>query len=610
MKLEATHFLISNISGLGSYEGSQLDDYNEVFTILANKPVDYREHLPWYSEELVNLFDSMKSIYGSMDYNNLHYVPDVNAISDEFLIDYINLAFEAWSNPWSTNTVTFSDFCNYVLPYRNFNEPIEDWRRMFLDNYNWIYDSVKGKDGILEVAKMLNVDSELKYSKGFDNYLVSIAPSLLLKAKYGDCSNSSNFKAMIMRSFGIPVAIDFIPIYGSDHNVHFWNSVIDQNGNFVSFEEALNDINASVAYKYRLCKIFRKTYSENDEIVSLLYRNGGDVPSTFLNPRFIDVTSEYVAVSNVNLRLKEIPNGVTDVYLGVFNNTGWTAVDFGRIEGNSSVSFKRLGRETLYLPFYYMDSQVIPAHQPFIISRKGFIQYINPGDKLIEVRLTRKYHMHSRKVNWLRSLKDARFEGANKSDFSDAVEIGKIDYTPDEHFQEIYIRSKQTFAYLRLVFSSDELLIPYDGDGASIAEIEFLSSDGNILKGKPIGTEGRKYNTYLPFNCFDEDPLTFFEDARSKVTGKYVGLELFEASSVSKIRFQARNDMNSIQKNDHYELYFWDNSEFASLGKKVAVDTILIYDNVPENAILWLRNLSSGIEERIFTWKNGKQIFW
>ena len=36
----------------------------------------------------------------------------------------------------------------------------------------------------------------------------------------------------------------------------------------------------------------------------------------------------------------------------------------------------------------------------------------------------------------------------------------------------------------------------------------------------------------------------------------------------------------------------------------------LIYDNVLSNALLLLHNLSKGKEERIFTYENGRQVWW
>ena len=42
--------------------------------------------------------------------------------------------------------------------------------------------------------------------------------------------------------------------------------------------------------------------------------------------------------------------------------------------------------------------------------------------------------------------------------------------------------------------------------------------------------------------------------------------------------------------------------------KKVATSNSIHFDNIPENSVLWLRNLDEGKEERIFTLEDGAQF--
>jgi hypothetical protein len=50
--------------------------------------------------------------------------------------------------------------------------------------------------------------------------------------------------------------------------------------------------------------------------------------------------------------------------------------------------------------------------------------------------------------------------------------------------------------------------------------------------------------------------------------------------------------------------------EAAETARQMADSTILQYHNAPSNALFWLRNHSGGKEERIFTYENGKQVWW
>lgn len=609
LKLKAAYFLVENISDLEFYIGNQINNYNVIFDVLANKPSDYRVNLPWYANEIGYIFDSLQQIYGPFDGKGLQLVKDIDAMSDKLMITYIDQAFEAWNNPWSRH-VSFNNFCEYILPYRNFSEPVEDWRPMFLKEFSWIQDSIKPGHRMMDIARILNRDTELKYSNGFDRYIVSIPPSRILQAKYGNCADNSNYKAMIMRSFGIPVSVDYFPQYGSDHNIHFWNAILQENGEFVSFKDSLNDINARVAYKYRIAKVFRRTFSKNQEIQKLNIATSGQLPGFLRNVRQFDVTKEYVPVTDVKVELSNIPPGSEYVFIGVFNDAGWTGIDFAPVKDNHFAYFKDLGREVVYLPFFISENYIVPAAGPFKIDPNGNIVILKPNKQTERVILTRKYHFHQRKVNWLACLVGAKFQGANMNDFSDAVDIATITRLPSEHYNTIAINKQTKYKYIRLVFSPEELKLPYDGDGASIAEIECYDASGNKIPGKPFGSEGRKYNPYTPEKCFDGKELTFFEDARPEVSVKHIGLEFDSPSTLSKIRFMPRNDMNTIQPGDHYELFMWSNNQFVSLGQQVASDTLLIYNNVPKGALLWLRNLSGGREERLFTWENSKQVWW
>ncbi|MCF8358260.1 MAG: hypothetical protein K9H26_05845 [Prolixibacteraceae bacterium] len=610
LKLKAAYFLVENMQGKGFYKGRQLEDFNVLFDVLANKPADYRENLPWYSNELNFLFDSLENIYGPLSYSNMYFVKDEDAFTAESFTDYIDEAFKSWENPWSKNKVSFDDFLHYVLPYRNFKEPLEPWREMYTEKFYWIYDSVSPGEDIISVANRLNVGSELKFSNGFGRYIVPIAPGDLLKAMYGTCADNSNHKAMIMRAFGIPVAIDFLPQYGNDHNSHYWNAVKDRYGNFISFEEALDDINAFVAYKYKIGKVFRKSFSKNKDLLALLEEEKENTPSVFSSCDFTDVTNEYVATTDVRLKLKNIPQKTAYVYAALFNDHGWSVIDFTKIEKDGFATFKNLGRGVLYLPVFSVGGNLIPAGLPFNITPKGYIKYIEPINETEEVILTRKYHFHKRKLNWLNCLKGGIFEGSNTPEFQNAVTLAMIEEVPGEHITELKNNIDSPFRYYRFRFSNEEQLLTYDGDGASIAEIEFITPGGEKLSGKPFGSPGKKYNPYTPDKCFDGDHLTFFEDSRTGNFEKYVGLELKKSQKVDQIRFIARNDMNSIQVGNLYELFYWDNQQFQSLGKKIATSQQLIYSNVPKGALLWLRNLTEGKEERIFTFEKGEQVWW
>lgn len=143
-----------------------------------------------------------------------------------------------------------------------------------------------------------------------------------------------------------------------------------------------------------------------------------------------------------------------------------------------------------------------------------------------------------------------------------------------------------------------------------MAEVEFYSADSeNPLKGKVIGDYEPSiyYPRYGAEMMFDGDPLTFFH---SNDTLSWGGLELDKPTTISKIRFIIRNDDNGIRKGHEYELFCMDKGEWKSLGKQIATkDDKLLYKQIPEGALYWLRDYTKGKEERIFEIKENT-IIW
>ncbi len=106
---------------------------------------------------------------------------------------------------------------------------------------------------------------------------------------------------------------------------------------------------------------------------------------------------------------------------------------------------------------------------------------------------------------------------------------------------------------------------------------------------------------------FDKNVITGFDAPRPN--GGWVGLKLKKPTRVSMIRFMPRTDGNIVEQSDEYELVYWNNG-WKSCGIKTAVTDSLIFNNIPRGALYLLHDRSKGNEERIFTYENGKQVWW
>ncbi len=72
-----------------------------------------------------------------------------------------------------------------------------------------------------------------------------------------------------------------------------------------------------------------------------------------------------------------------------------------------------------------------------------------------------------------------------------------------------------------------------------------------------------------------------------------------------------RIDGNCIEVGDSYELVYWDNYRWKSLGQQEAKSDSLVYEDCPRNALFLLHNHTKGYEERIFTVdERGEQLWW
>ena len=103
---------------------------------------------------------------------------------------------------------------------------------------------------------------------------------------------------------------------------------------------------------------------------------------------------------------------------------------------------------------------------------------------------------------------------------------------------------------------------------------------------------------------------TWFEK-RTRTEG-WVGLDLGRGNEriITRVRFCPRSDTNFILEGDTYELFYWDEEQWNSAGSQVAVTGMLTFTDIPGETLYWLRNLTRGREERIFTYKDGQQVWW
>ena len=531
---------------------------------------------------------------------------DVDCILADSLIASIDHSFEIWSEkPWAAEYSPLQ-FYRFVLPYRIRREPLEYYWKQ--DLYNRFAAQLRPEDTLLEQVAKLNALAPFDFNTvfmktGLQSY------SSMKQTRRGRCDDGTALKAMMLRAVGIPAAIDYVPYWGSQNNGHSMCVYIQPDGTGLDIEKLQK--NETSKFEHKATKIYRYVYEIQRESILYKYRDSDEIPELFRDFSSIDVTSQHdVDVVDVNVDYAKTDKHIA--YLSVFSRNGWIPVAYtkagkkqavfsdvgiGQTNGVSHSKGLNIGDGVVYLPSFYSGNEIIPAGPAFILNQIRKTELIPDWTHPRTIVLDRKYPARSRIVNFAKAMQHGIFEVANRADFSDAEIIYTINRPPYSHIQKFELPNIGPRRYVRYIRESP---------GFSIAEIALQDISGNGLYGTPICDPNLDGMPGIG-NIFDRDILTYFE--LNGAVGLWVGLDLGRPTEIGSVSFCPRTDGNCIELSDRYELFYWDN-KWISLGQQTAVDYKLTYENAPENALFWLRNLTKGIEERPFTYENGKQIWW
>lgn len=124
----------------------------------------------------------------------------------------------------------------------------------------------------------------------------------------------------------------------------------------------------------------------------------------------------------------------------------------------------------------------------------------------------------------------------------------------------------------------------------------------------PVRPSARRIRyAYQPKDrAFDGDIVSFYEAADKE---SWIGLDLGAPREISAVGFSPRTTGNEVEPGDTYTLYYWEDG-WREIGTKTADAHRITFEGVPENALLLLSDRTKGREERIFTYTEGRQIWW
>lgn len=642
LKLQATYFIIRNLVGLKTLDSNSVSETNVYFEALQDAmQKENRKKFNFFQVSVViDSVNKTKNLTPSVP--AAKYLNDLDAVSADFLINNIDNAFLMWqSKEWSKH-LSFANFCEYILPYRCSKEyPQNNIRAYFIEKYKHLLDSVKSTDNPFDMSQLIikDIDSSFREDIAIFKrypYLHPTKFSNILKGRIATCYDATILKTTVLRSLGIAVAMDEVPHWGNEGGTHYLYKIIDPthdtsktlitNANYrtntqnivtaSSYELRTFNPNPGIVpsqvekhYVRTIPKVYRACFSRQMNSLGVIKGVNDNIPPYFSNERLKDVTNEYVKTADVDITLSALMPHEKYVYLCVFDHSSniWVPISWSFAKDNKA-QFKNMGRNIVYLPAYYADNQIIPAGNPFLLTLNGKIEPIKPKKDKESVKLYMKYPYRILVEDWQSYIMGLRFQLANKPDLSDSITVHTIKDVPF-YLTDVPVNTPKKYRYLYCQYSglSAEALT-----FMSIGELAFFAKDKNGKEVKLTGKLMGDWGAYMreAAQMIDGKRDSYFRNNRDSIN--YIGIDLGEgnAQKVSKIRFLARNDDNAVVPDVNFELFYWHN-KWVPLGlSKGASDKTVTFKNIPSNALLLLKNTEGGTENRIFTYKNGMQLFW
>ncbi|MDE6151824.1 MAG: hypothetical protein K2G12_07565 [Prevotella sp.] len=592
LKKKAATFLIDNMDGHSSPEGNSMKLYTDKIMSMWPKTAPKYLDAAW---------DECKGT------ERVSYVSDSMLINNAMLIDYIDDAFIDWrESPWRDD-ITFTQFCDYILPYRVRSERLSKaWRKKLREKYLHIIDGVKDMKTAFEIVSD-SVKKELRYWIPTHPYTLDVLTYDHIQR--ASCDQQCILLTSILRSLGIPAVIDGISKW-ADYSTkgHAWVALVMSDGStytiFDNEHEAkqFNKINASFfessvpvteddicPYNIKQSKSVSKTFRYHFRDTRLFSK----ADPKFLYDRFAaDVSSEYGLSANITVPV----NTSKPVYLCTFlTGRDWIPVAKA-LPAGESVTFHNVGSGIVCLPVVKDDRQYIPICSPILTGRDGITKIFDIDETdTCTITLTRKYPLCAYVPGEWKKIVGGCFEASDNPDFVHPDTIAVI-YSMPYGVTSLPVTGNREYRYVR--FKSPDTMV------ALATELSFYSGKDERIK--PSCWFSTDVDTSTVRFLSDNDRETRI---RAMKPGYSVGIDIGQPRRITRIDFAPASDGNDVEAGHLYELYMFAR-KWRLLGSKRAKGGSVTFHGIPRGALLLLRDRTRGHEERIFEYKDNKQQWY
>lgn len=589
LKSKAMYYLISNMIDRESCNNEVMDFVKEVLKKETDLNKIWRETLRKFPEQ--------KKSY------------DLSKVKSSYLINNIEDSYNAWKTSSWHNEIDFTHYCDYILPYNILDEPIVEWRKYLKSKYFFLVKDCKTqKEAFFKVNSYF-----LENFKTSSEYVPYENDVLLLESLMkGDCKARTLLITYVMRALGICAAFDYSPVWANcSNNSHSWVAMVTnenkvclgQTGSFIegSYEKIKYELPQDYAYHVdslkRISKIYRKSFQK--------YKvdNNAKLPLYINSPNDIDVTKQYPNITTQNI-IKVKPSFRDKLYVCTYKQqVGWVPVGVAKRVSYNKVDIGGVFNDCVVIVAKYQGEVLKPISFPHIISHSSPPKELKMVSyKHQNIKLYRKYMLSSRWINRWGDIIGTTVETSNSKMFDNNLNtLYNWNKLPTEETC-IQLKNADFLDYLRI--------LPHQCKYPVFAEIKLIDFNNKEIphykfKLYSIG-EGLTGDSAVVKSLTDNNEMTTFY----KQFPFWIGIDIKKCKNeISALKLILWNDVNRILKNHTYELFYYNNG-WESLGKKKATAGYLNYNNVPVGCLFLLRDYTAGKEERIFEYKDGKQIWW
>ncbi|MDE6534052.1 MAG: hypothetical protein K2M27_11050 [Muribaculaceae bacterium] len=598
---ELTDFLITNMQMHEGVGGKEYQKFIAYFKAWENSEAKAKA-----------IADSITKIRGDFNPKSLRHIPDWKTIQTDSLWYYVTGLLKLRNDlPWCKK-IPWEDFLEHISPYRISNEPLSmGWRQLVLESIKPLTDSLIGMgcDDPLIVAQSIIQYWNRKPFKWTDSFPKGASLGYAgVFLKNGSCQEFAEASVLLMRATGIPSGIDLMLVRGDCNAPHSWPFI------------KTNDSLTYIATTEKTCwqdphslgipatKVYRYSFSNSELTAKKLFNtlDETDFHPWFRNSHFSDVTSSYFDTYDIEIILDTSLEPDVPVYVCNTMRNMWVPVAIGKVTDGRAVFNDVASSSAACIIARWNGHTMIPVSAPFIIEKSGSVRFMVAGKNLIKSTLFCKYPLSEKNGDVVDRMIGGIIEASDDPGFYNSETLYKITKSPVRKINRVNINSSKPYRYVRYRGA--------DSTYCNIAELEIYSGDNNNIAlgkrtfGTPGDRDGDRKHEYT--NVFDGNLDTSFDYMLP--SGGWSAVDLGKHYKITGVSYSPRNRDNYIREGDKYELFYWDinTNQWKSLGKKIAYADEIIYD-IPMGALLFLKNHTQGIDERVFEYnqESGLQVF-